>query len=37
MAEIEAAMAAFAREPDGGLIVLASAFMLTHRDAGVRF
>jgi ABC-type uncharacterized transport system substrate-binding protein len=34
-AEIEAAIAAFAREPDGGLIVLPSAFMnlLTHRDA----
>jgi hypothetical protein len=32
-AEIEAAIAAFAREPDGGLIVLPNAFMLTHRDA----
>ena len=32
-AEIEVAIAAFAREPDGGLIVLPSAFMLTHRDA----
>jgi putative tryptophan/tyrosine transport system substrate-binding protein len=32
-AEIEAAIAAFARDPDGGLIVLPSAFMLTHRDA----
>jgi ABC-type uncharacterized transport system substrate-binding protein len=31
-AEIETAIAAFAREPDGGLIVLPSAFMLTHRD-----
>jgi putative tryptophan/tyrosine transport system substrate-binding protein len=31
-AEIEAAIAAFAREPDSGLIVLPSAFMVTHRD-----
>ena len=32
-AEIEATIATFAREPDGGLIVLPSAFMVTHRDA----
>jgi ABC-type uncharacterized transport system substrate-binding protein len=31
-AEVETAIAAFAREPDSGLIVLPSAFMLTHRD-----
>jgi putative ABC transport system substrate-binding protein len=31
-AEIETAIAAFAREPSGGLIVLPSAFMLVHRD-----
>jgi putative ABC transport system substrate-binding protein len=31
-AEIETIIAAFAREPDNGLIVLPSAFMLTHRD-----
>jgi len=32
-AEIETAIAGFAREPDGGLIVLPSAFMLAHRDS----
>jgi putative ABC transport system substrate-binding protein len=31
-AELEPVIAAFAREPDGGLIVLPSAFMITHRD-----
>ena len=31
-AEIETAIAGFAREPDSGLIVLPSAFMLAHRD-----
>ena len=31
-AEIETVIARFAREPDGGLIVLPSAFMNTHRD-----
>jgi putative tryptophan/tyrosine transport system substrate-binding protein len=31
-AEIETVIAAFAREPSGGLIVLPSAFMLAHRD-----
>jgi putative tryptophan/tyrosine transport system substrate-binding protein len=31
-AEIETVIAAFAREPDSGLIVLPSAFMLTNRD-----
>jgi putative tryptophan/tyrosine transport system substrate-binding protein len=31
-AEIETVIAGFAREPDGGLIVLTSAFMLPHRD-----
>jgi putative tryptophan/tyrosine transport system substrate-binding protein len=31
-AEIETVVAAFAREPDSGLIVLPSAFMTTHRD-----
>jgi putative tryptophan/tyrosine transport system substrate-binding protein len=31
--EIEAVIAAFAHEPDGGLIVLPSTFMLTHRDS----
>jgi putative ABC transport system substrate-binding protein len=31
-AEIEKVIAGFAREPDGGLIVLPSAFMLVHRD-----
>jgi putative tryptophan/tyrosine transport system substrate-binding protein len=31
-AEIETVMAAFAREPDSGLIVLPSAFMVAHRD-----
>src|SRR5262249_15118836 len=30
--EIETAIAGFAREPDSGLIVLPSAFMLAHRD-----
>jgi putative tryptophan/tyrosine transport system substrate-binding protein len=30
--EIETAIAAFAREPDSGLIVLPSAFMTAHRD-----
>ena len=30
--EIEAVIAAFAREPGGGLVVLPSNFMLTHRD-----
>jgi putative ABC transport system substrate-binding protein len=30
-AEMETVIAAFAREPDSGLIVLPSAFMLTHR------
>jgi putative ABC transport system substrate-binding protein len=31
-ADLEPMIAAFAREPDGGLIVPPSAFMLTHRD-----
>jgi putative ABC transport system substrate-binding protein len=31
-AELETAIAAFAREPDSGLIVLPNAFMLAHRD-----
>jgi putative tryptophan/tyrosine transport system substrate-binding protein len=31
-AEVEMAIAAFAREPDSGLIVLPSVFMLAHRD-----
>jgi putative ABC transport system substrate-binding protein len=31
-AEIETVIAGFAREPDGGLIVLPSAFMFVHRD-----
>jgi putative tryptophan/tyrosine transport system substrate-binding protein len=31
-AELEPIIAAFAREPDGGLIVLPSAFMITYRD-----
>ena len=31
-AEIETVIARFAREPNGGLIVLPSAFMNTHRD-----
>jgi putative ABC transport system substrate-binding protein len=31
-AEIEIVIARFAHEPDGGLIVLPSAFMNTHRD-----
>ena len=31
-AEIETVIAGFAREPDGGLIVLPSTFMLVHRD-----
>jgi putative ABC transport system substrate-binding protein len=31
-AEIETVIAAFAREPDSGLIVLPSVFVLTHRD-----
>ncbi len=31
-AEIETVIAGFAREPDGGLIVLPSAFMVVHRD-----
>jgi putative tryptophan/tyrosine transport system substrate-binding protein len=30
--EIETVIAAFAREPDSGLVVLSSAFMLAHRD-----
>src|SRR6516225_461825 len=30
--EIETVIAGFARQPDGGLIVLPSAFMNTHRD-----
>jgi putative ABC transport system substrate-binding protein len=30
--EIETVIAGFAREPDGGLIVLPSAFMVVHRD-----
>jgi putative tryptophan/tyrosine transport system substrate-binding protein len=31
-AEVETVTAAFAREPDSGLIVLPSGFMLEHRD-----
>ena len=31
-AEIETVIAAFAREPDSGLIVLPSVFILTHRN-----
>jgi putative tryptophan/tyrosine transport system substrate-binding protein len=31
-AQIENVIAGFSREPDGGLIVLPSAFMLVHRD-----
>jgi putative ABC transport system substrate-binding protein len=31
-AEIETVIAAFAREPDSGLVVLSSSFMLGHRD-----
>jgi putative ABC transport system substrate-binding protein len=32
-AEIETVIAAFAREPDSGLIVLPTAFMVTHSDS----
>jgi putative ABC transport system substrate-binding protein len=32
LAELETALAAFARVPDSGLIVFPSAFMITHRD-----
>ena len=31
-ADVETVIAGFAREPDGGLIVLPSTFMLVHRD-----
>jgi ABC-type uncharacterized transport system substrate-binding protein len=31
-AEVETGIAGFAREPDGGLLVLPSTFMLVHRD-----
>ena len=31
-AEVETVIAGFAREPDGGLLVLPSTFMLVHRD-----
>ena len=31
-AEVETVIAGFAHEPDGGLIVLPSTFMLVHRD-----
>ncbi len=32
LGEIERAVAAFAREPNGGLIVLSSALTLRHRE-----